>query len=112
LGLKTIDGRFLEFGPQNPFGVPVGMGGCTWHHREACVEAKHSREEPVAIRCLDLKLYDFAPRLSGLVNISKALLGVCNSSINKRIATPNHPISLVVISLSFQVSRFHFLALV
>ena len=84
----------------------MGTGGCTWRHREACVETKHSHEEPVAIRCLDLKLDHFAPRLSGLVKISKALLGVCNSSINKRIATPSHPISLVVISLSFKSLGF------
>ena len=46
LGLKTRDGVWDD----------------TWRHHEACVEAKQSREELVAIRCLDLKLDHFAPR--------------------------------------------------
>ena len=54
--------------------METGRG--TWCHREACVEAKQSREEPVAIECLDLKLDDhFAPGLSGSAKISKSIVG-------------------------------------
>ena len=31
-----------------------------WHHCEAYVEAKQSHEEPVAVRCTDLKIDHFA----------------------------------------------------
>jgi hypothetical protein len=65
LGFKTAGRRILGFGPQNLVRVSKGMGGSMWHHREACIEVKQSREEPVAIGCLDLKLDNFAPRLGG-----------------------------------------------
>ena len=44
------------FGPQNLVGVSAGTGGGTWSHREACVEAKQSHEEPMDIGCTDLEL--------------------------------------------------------
>ena len=44
LSLKTTGWQVIEFGPQNPGAVPVGFGGSTWRHREACVEAKLSHE--------------------------------------------------------------------
>ena len=61
VGLKTTGGRFLRFGPKKPVGISAGMGGGTWRHREACVEAKQSREEPMAIGWTDLKLDHYAP---------------------------------------------------
>jgi len=60
LGLKTTGRRFLGFGPQNTVGVQTGMGGDTWHHREAYVEAKQSHEERVAVKCIDQELNHFA----------------------------------------------------
>jgi hypothetical protein len=69
----------------------VGMRGVTWHHHEACVEAKQSREEIVAIRCTGLELDHFAPGLSGSAKISKDVLNMCNSFINKIGVVPtNH----------------------
>jgi hypothetical protein len=68
----------------------VGTGGGTRHHHEACVEQSH--EKPVAIGCLGLKLDRNARRVKWF---SKALFGVCNNSINKMMAPPNHPISPV-----------------
>ena len=34
----------------------------TWHHREACVEVKQSREDGVSVRWSDKKLDGFTPR--------------------------------------------------
>ena len=67
------------------------MGGGTWRHYEVCAKAKQSREEPVSIRCLDLKLDHFAPMLNGSAKISESVLGMCNSSINKVEAAPSQP---------------------
>lgn len=53
---KPPDGRFLGVGPENTGGVPTGIVGSTRHHPEACVDAKQSREEHVAIRYIDLEL--------------------------------------------------------
>jgi hypothetical protein len=52
----------------------MGMGGGTWHHHEACAETKQSHEEPVAIRCLDLKLDHYAPRVKWFSKISMAIV--------------------------------------
>jgi hypothetical protein len=51
------------FGPQNLVRFPGGTSGSMWRLREACVEAKQSREELVAVRRSDLKLDHFAPRV-------------------------------------------------
>jgi hypothetical protein len=69
----------------------VGTRGVTWHHCEACVEAKQSCEEIVAIRCIDLELDHFVPGLSGSAKISKDVLNMCNNSINKIGGCPNQP---------------------
>ena len=62
MGLKTTGGSLVFwFGPQNPIGVPVGIGGGTWHHRETCVEVKQIKfVKSLAIGCFDLKLDHFA----------------------------------------------------
>ena len=52
LGLKTVD----RLGT-----VKVWVEG-TWRHREACVEAKRSREGGVYVRCSSKKLDSFTPR--------------------------------------------------
>jgi hypothetical protein len=39
-----VDG--FGFEPQNPLGVPAGMGGDTWRHHEACIEVEQSHEWP------------------------------------------------------------------
>ena len=65
------------------------MGGVTWCYSEACVEAKQSREEPVAIGWTDLELDYFAPRLSGSSKIPKGVLGMCNRFIKKIEAATN-----------------------
>lgn len=70
LSLKTIEGRFLGFGLQNLVGVAAGMGGGTWRHLEAYVEAKQSREGPMAIRCTNIELDHFASKLNGSAKIS------------------------------------------
>ena len=64
------------FGPQNLVGVPMGTEGGTWCHREACIEAKKSHEEPVVIGWMDLEFDHFAPWLSGSVKISKGISGI------------------------------------
>lgn len=69
----------------------AGTRDDTWCHREPYVEAEQSCEEPVVIGCLHLKLDYFAPGLSGSAKISKSVLGMCNSSINKVEAAPNQP---------------------
>ena len=51
LGLKTGD----RLGA-----VMVQVEG-TWHHREACVEAKRSREGDVSVRGSSKKMDEFAP---------------------------------------------------
>jgi len=55
LSLKTTSGRFsgLDLKTQLRF---WRIEGGTWHHREACVEAKLSHEGHLAIGCLYLKL--------------------------------------------------------
>ena len=57
LGLKTGDGLGA---------VKVRAEG-TWHHREACVETKRSREGDVSIQCSYKKLDDFAPAWAVIV---------------------------------------------
>ena len=59
------------------------MGGGTWRHHESCVKAKQSHEELVAIGLTDLKLDHFVPGLRGSTKISKGVLGMRNSSINR-----------------------------
>jgi hypothetical protein len=61
---------------QNALGVPAGMRGGMWRHREAYVEMKQSREEPVPIRCLDLKMDHFASGVKWFGKISKDMLRV------------------------------------
>jgi hypothetical protein len=49
-------------------------------------------KELVAIGWIDLELDHFAPRLlSGSAKISKSVLRMCNSSINKIEVVPNQP---------------------
>jgi hypothetical protein len=55
----------------------------TWRHRKTCLKAKQSCEEPNTIRCTDLKLDRFAPRLSSSTKILEGMLRMRNSSINK-----------------------------
>jgi hypothetical protein len=47
----------FRFGPQNLVGVLAGTGGGTWSHREACIEAKQSREEHMDIGGTNLELH-------------------------------------------------------
>jgi hypothetical protein len=65
------------FEPQNLVGVLAQTRGSTWHHHEACVEAKLGHEERVAAGCTNQDLDHF--------------VGMCNSSINKKEAVPNQP---------------------
>jgi hypothetical protein len=53
----------FEFGHQNLVVVSAGMRGGMWRHREACVEAKESHGEHVAIRYTYHKLDHFTPLL-------------------------------------------------
>jgi hypothetical protein len=64
-----------RFGPQNPVRVRYGLGGGMWCHHEACIEVKQSREELVAVRCINLKLDHFAPWLSSSAKISRGFVG-------------------------------------
>ena len=89
--LKITGGQFLRLGPQNPVGVRNGLGGSTWHHRKACFEAKHSREELVAVRYANLKLDHFTTEFSGSTKISNGLLGMFNRSMNNIGGCPNQP---------------------
>jgi hypothetical protein len=41
---SPVDG--FGFEPQNPLGVPAGMGGDMWRHHESCIEAEQSHEWP------------------------------------------------------------------
>jgi hypothetical protein len=87
------DGRFLRFRPQNPIGVAVVTRGGTWGLCDVCIKAERSREEPVAIGCLNLKLDHYAPRVSGSAKIFKDVLELCNSSINKIEIAPTRYLS-------------------
>lgn len=64
LATKPPRRRVSRFGPQNRgrtwCGRASGMEG-TWRHREACVEAKQSREGGVSVRCSDKNMDRFAP---------------------------------------------------
>ena len=71
LGLQTTDGWFTRLGLKTRDGV----WDDTWRHHEACVEAKQSHEELVAIRCLDLKLDHYALRVKWFNKISKGIVG-------------------------------------
>lgn len=42
------------------------MLGSTWHHKRVCVKVKLSHDGPVAIRCKELNLENFAPRVKWL----------------------------------------------
>ena len=58
LGLKTVD----RLGT-----VKVWVEG-TWRHREACVEAKRSREDGVSVRGSSKKMDNFAPAWVVIIN--------------------------------------------
>ena len=99
----------FEFGPQNSVKVLARMGlmgGGTWRHHEACIEAKQSHEEPfcpwvkwlrctdqtrLEFRCTDQKLDHFVPGLSGSAKISKDVLKMCSRPINNIGGYPNQP---------------------
>ena len=67
-----------------------------WRHREACVEAKQSREGGVSVQCFYKKLDEFAPAWPVIIINS---VGVClsfggNLEDKKRVVG-NHPIWLI-----------------
>lgn len=80
--------QIFAFRSWNLVGARAKMGEGTWLHHKTCLKAKQSREEPNTIRCADLKLDHFAPRLSGSTKISEGMLRMRNSSINKILGYP------------------------
>ena len=70
-GLKTTGGRFASLGLKTQGGYWDGM----WHHQKAYVEAKLSREGFVAVRCKELNLDHYAPRVKWFKEISKGSIG-------------------------------------
>ena len=54
-----------------------------WRHREACVEAKQSRKEPMAPDGPILSWTIMPLWLSGSAKISKGVMEMCNNSIDK-----------------------------
>ena len=68
----------------------MGTRGGTWRNREVSIKVKQSNEECVAVGWLYLKLDHYTPRLRGSAKYLRALLGMCNSSINKVEAAPNY----------------------
>lgn len=71
LDLKTTSARFsgLDFKIQQ---------GDMWRHCEVCIETIQSCEQRVAMRCTDLMLDHFTPRLNGPSEIFKDMLEKCN----------------------------------
>jgi hypothetical protein len=69
--------------------VLAGIGGGTWRHHEACVQAKLSHKGRVAVGCFYLKLDHYAPEVKWFSKISRGMLECVIASINKRWAAPN-----------------------
>ena len=71
LGLKTISGGwFPGFGHKTGGGLGAAKvrADVTWRHREACIEAKRSREDGVSVRGSYKKLDEFTPAWAVIVN--------------------------------------------
>jgi len=84
LDLKTTGGWFSGLDlDQNLGAVPVGIGGGTWCHHEACVEAKLSHEGRVAVGCFYLKLDHYAHEVKWFSKISRGMLGSVIYSLYK-----------------------------
>ena len=65
---RKIDGRFPGLGRKTRGRIPAGIGAESprrskdmWRDREACVEAKQSREVAGSVRCSKKKLDENAP---------------------------------------------------
>jgi len=72
---RKIDGRFPGLGCKTRGRIPAGIRTMSprrskdrWRDREACVEAKQSREVAGSVRCFEKKLDESAPEcVIGLV---------------------------------------------
>ena len=65
LSFKTIRWTVSRFWPQNPGAVSAGIGGGTWRHRKACIEAKLSHEGHVVVESTEIMLDHNALRQGG-----------------------------------------------
>ena len=67
----------------------------TWRHREACIEAKRSREGGVSVRCFCKKFDEFAPVGAVIViNSVGVFLSSGEDLEDKKRAMSSHPIRL------------------
>jgi len=84
-GLKTGSG----------LGVVKVRAESTWRHREACVEAKRSREDSMSVRCFYKKLGEFAPVWTVIIiNSVGVFLSSGGDLEDKKRRMDSHPIWL------------------
>ena len=72
---REIDGRFPSLGRKTRGRIPAGIGTMSprrskdkWRDREACVEAKQSREVAGSVRCSERKMDENVPRACNRIN--------------------------------------------